>query len=317
MTRSGAAADHVGYFHETAFYGSDDEFVDIVRPFLRGGLEAGEPTVVACAPHNTALLQRSLDCSAIRFLPAGDHYARPGPTVRTYRALFAELAAAGADQIRVIGDVPHPGTGVEWDAWMRYEAAVNVAYDDFPIWGLCPYDTRTAPADVLADVARLHPHVATADGLHRHNGRCESPAAFLAGRPGQVPIDRHPDVECLGVGARAARVELTRRAASSLGEADLEDLGLVVSELVTNAERHGRPPVDVRAWLEPGRVTVTVTDTGPGPADPLAGWRAPEPSGVGGRGLWIAHHLCTDLAIDRRDGCTVTFTIGPPRAAVS
>ncbi len=316
MTRTGAAADHRGHFHESAFYGSDDEFVDIVRPFLRDGVEAGEPTVVACAPENTALLQRSLDCSGIRFLPGGQHYARPGPTIRAYRALFAELAAGGAAQIRVVGDVPHPGTGVEWDAWMRYEAAANVAYDDFPIWGLCPYDTRTAPAEVLADVARLHPHVATADGGHHPNDRCEAAATFLDGRPGRVPLGRAPDVERRGVTAREARAELTRLAAAAdLPDPDLEDLGLVVSEVVTNAHRHGRPPVDLRAWLEPGRVTVAVHDRGPGPADPLAGWRPPEPGGVGGRGLWIAHHLCTDLAIDRWDGCTVTFSVGPPRAA--
>ena len=73
MTRTGAAAGHTGYFHETAFYGSDDEFVDIVRPFLRDGLDAGEPTVVACAPENTAILRRSLDCTGIRFLPGGLH----------------------------------------------------------------------------------------------------------------------------------------------------------------------------------------------------------------------------------------------------
>ena len=48
--RSGAAAGHPGYFHETAFYGSDDEFVDIVAPFVRDGIAAGEPTVVACGP---------------------------------------------------------------------------------------------------------------------------------------------------------------------------------------------------------------------------------------------------------------------------
>ncbi|HEX6130915.1 MAG TPA: MEDS domain-containing protein, partial [Actinomycetota bacterium] len=55
--RSGAARGHAGYLHETAFYGSDDAFVDVVAPFLLGGVEAGEPTVVACRPAGTALLR--------------------------------------------------------------------------------------------------------------------------------------------------------------------------------------------------------------------------------------------------------------------
>ena len=49
------------------------------------------------------------------------------------------------------------------------EAAVNEAYAEFPIWGMCPYDTRITPPAVLADVAATHPHLADAHGGHRRN----------------------------------------------------------------------------------------------------------------------------------------------------
>jgi hypothetical protein len=39
--RTGAAAGHRGYFHETAFYSSDEEFLAIVVPFLEGS-DAGD-----------------------------------------------------------------------------------------------------------------------------------------------------------------------------------------------------------------------------------------------------------------------------------
>ena len=45
--RSGAAASYSGYFHEAAFYDSDDEFLAIVVPFLTEGVEAREPAMVA------------------------------------------------------------------------------------------------------------------------------------------------------------------------------------------------------------------------------------------------------------------------------
>ena len=57
-----------------------------------------------------------------------------------------------------------PTAPATWDWWCRYESAVNDAYDEFPLWGLCTYDTRTTPAAVLADVARTHPTFVTADG---------------------------------------------------------------------------------------------------------------------------------------------------------
>jgi hypothetical protein len=64
----------------------------------------------------------------------------------------------------VASEVPHPGVGAPWDGWARYEAAVNRAYAEFPLWGLCAYDTRITPGPVLDDVARTHPYFATADG---------------------------------------------------------------------------------------------------------------------------------------------------------
>lgn len=158
--RSGAAAGHRGYFHETAFYDSDDEFLALIVPFFTDGLAAGEPVVSAFAPANQQLVRDAFGPgTGICYLGGETQYLRPAGAIRRYRDLFAGYVAEGARQIRVAGDVPHPGTGASWDWWARYEATVNHAYDDFPVWGICPYDTRTAPEHVLADVRRTHPHV--------------------------------------------------------------------------------------------------------------------------------------------------------------
>ena len=179
--RSGAASGTEGYFHEAALYGSDDEFLAVVLPFLTDGVDAGEPTLVTLGEANSQLVRSALtNTRGISFMPGEMQYARPAASIRAYQELMAEHTRKGATQIRIVGDVPHPGVGVEWGWWARYEAAVNDAYDAYPVWGLCPYDARRTPTEVLADVTRTHPHLATVDGGHVINPDFVDPSGFLA-----------------------------------------------------------------------------------------------------------------------------------------
>jgi anti-sigma regulatory factor (Ser/Thr protein kinase) len=233
--------------------------------------------------------------TAIRFLPGADQYARPARAIREYQHLFTELVRDGAEQIRVVGDVPHPGTGGRWDEWVRYEAAVNRAYDSFPVWGMCPYDTRTAPADVLDDVWATHPHVATVDG-HLANPRYRDPAGVVRGRP-PAPLATGVPAGALAspTAADARRAARAAGQTAALDPVRLSDLVLIASELVTNAHVHGRSPVTMELWTTPGRVLLAVTDAGPGPDDPLAGLQDPGLT-PDGRGLWLTHQLADEVA---------------------
>jgi anti-sigma regulatory factor (Ser/Thr protein kinase) len=312
--RSGAAEGTTGFFHEAALYGSDEELLDVAGPFLQGGLDAGEPTVCAFADHNARLVRDAFgpDCGLL-FLPGADHYAQPATAIRGYQELFGRLAGEGAEQIRVVGDVPQPGTGGTWRDWARYEVVVNTAYEPLPIWGLCPYDTRTTPDMVLDDVLASHPRLSTADGRHLHNERFD-PQRVLERLPevGPDPLQtRTPDVVLLDpapVDARRATLAVATEV--GLTKSDLDTLLLVVTELVTNAIRHGDAPVVLELWTEPGRVVVAVTDRGSGPADPCAGLvRTEQPEG--GLGLWLAHQVCADVALHRHDhGFTARAAVG-------
>jgi anti-sigma regulatory factor (Ser/Thr protein kinase) len=299
--RSGAAAGHSGYFHETAFYSSDAELLGVVVPFLQDGIDAGEPVVVAFGPHNEKSLRAAMDTSKLTVVRADEQYLRPAVAIRKYRELLAEYTAGGAQQIRVVGDVPHPGVGEPWDWWARYEAAINHAYDDFPVWGLCPYDTRTAPEAVLEDVRRTHPRVATADGRHLHNDRYEDPAGFLPpwrDAPRPEPEPGRPFAELTDpTAALARRVTHEALVDTRLDPAHAEDFVMAVSEVVTNAFVHGRPPVVLRLWRGPGRAVATVTDRGAGPVDPFAGLTATTSTESAGLGLWIAHQVCRHVAM--------------------
>jgi len=90
------------------------------------------------------------------------------------------------------------------------------------------------------------------------------------------------------------------------------DLMLALDEVIANAQEHGRPPIEVTAWVD-GRLVVEVADVGPG-FDRGRVWRShpPPPLGHRGRGLWIIRQL-TDLVSIRSDegGTTVRMELSP------
>jgi anti-sigma regulatory factor (Ser/Thr protein kinase) len=300
-----------GFFHETAFYGADDEFLALVVPFLEDGLRAGEPTVVACAEENTALLRGALGDAPIMYLPGADQYSRPSEAISTYRDLFRDHTCGGATQMRVVGDVPHPGVGARWDWWARYEAAANQAYAEFPVWGLCPYDTRTTPAEVLADVVRTHPNIASPSGAPVAN------PGFLKGLPhsAQVPDvleQGSPLVELVDPTAGAVRAAVSAAIGRTrLSEDHTHDVVYAASEIVTNGLTYGVAPIRFRLWADERRVVVAVTDRGPGPSDPLAGLVPTTATKSAGLGLWILHRTCDYVSMGRDDeGFTVRASVG-------
>jgi len=90
----------------------------------------------------------------------------------------------------------------------------------------------------------------------------------------------------------------------------VERLLIVGGELATNAIRHGGGSGRMRLWRDGGVLRCQIIDHGPGLSDKTAGSRRPEPTALGGRGLWIVRQLCTDLSIESGpEGTVVTATI--------
>lgn len=74
------------------------------------------------------------------------------------------------------------------------------------------------------------------------------------------------------------------------------DAMLVVSELVTNALRHGSAPRQVELDLSPGKLRIAVGDAGAGRPQP----RRQVPGLEGGRGLVLLEALSEDWGTDAR-----------------
>jgi anti-sigma regulatory factor (Ser/Thr protein kinase) len=111
--------------------------------------------------------------------------------------------------------------------------------------------------------------------------------------------------------ATAARTEVTERLAAVLGRQVLEDARLLVTELITNALRHGAltpgDRVSVKASVDRGVVRLEVTDPG---RDGDVEMRQPGPRG-GGYGLFLVEQLAKRWGVDRREGTTVWCELAP------
>jgi anti-sigma regulatory factor (Ser/Thr protein kinase) len=302
--RTGAARGRAGHYHEAGFYSSDEEFHDLIVPFAEEGLAAGEPVIIGYDDRKNALLRSWLsDPAAVTFVGDKGLYATPARAIATYRGLFERHVGSGASQIRIAGDVPHPGNGGTFEGWDRYEAAVNAVWDEFPVWGLCLYDTSTAPAVVLDVVERTHPWIVSPSGQRRASDRYQGLSRFEALPVVPDPLERTtPTLELVDKPPAAARHAVAWIGRGQIDDAILDDLLIGVSEAVTNAVLYGRPPTTVRIWAAADSIVVSVHDRGRGPADPLAGL-VPGVSDIAkpGLGLWLIHQLGIDVTLNRGD----------------
>ncbi len=93
----------------------------------------------------------------------------------------------------------------------------------------------------------------------------------------------------------------------------IEDAQLLVTEIVTNAVRHGRPQIVVELRLEPPALGIAVADAGAHMPDRPAVMPV-DPAATGGRGLGIVDALATQWGVIPGDGAAgkiVWFDIYP------
>ena len=289
--------------HDALFFASDEELVAAVVPFLRDGLSAGEPVGIACSDRASHLLAAEiLPSPRIRVFNQQDVYRRPAAATSTWQQFIQDELAAGAPRVRVIGEVDFGNEPVDCGPWAHYETATNLLAGN-PAWHLCLYDTRRLPPEVL-DVGQLtHPHQRV--GTTRvPNPRHVDPVEYLRrdqhrpdpleATPPTLAVDHLRDADGVAGVRRAVRSAVNRIAPGSSGE----DFTIAVNEIVTNALRHGRPPIRLRLWATPRRSLCTVADSGSGIDNPLAGYvPAHADLSRGGMGLWLARQLCDQVQL--------------------
>jgi anti-sigma regulatory factor (Ser/Thr protein kinase) len=108
--------------------------------------------------------------------------------------------------------------------------------------------------------------------------------------------------------ARAARRLVEEELGEVLDAQRMADARLLVSEVVTNAIRHGDGdgPVTMTIGVAGGAVRVEVRDPGDGFVPPPA---QPDPQLPGGRGLMLVDMLSERWGVDPGDGTCVWFEL--------
>jgi PAS domain S-box-containing protein len=159
------------------------------------------------------------------------------------------------------------------------------------------------------DVEALCDHLLRATG---RDGRHSDDSALLAVWTGAA--ERRPDDDVhLHLAGHLSEVARARHLAVELAAAtgvDVDDAALLVTELATNALRHGGPGVDL--WLRPvdgGGLRVELVDGRPGA---LPGITVPDADAEGGRGLLLVSALARSWGSERLTaGKRVWFELGP------
>ena len=308
------------YRHDALFYEDRSDLVAVAAPFLLSGLEDGEAAVVATSAATAEVLRDAVNGDPrVHVLERGDVYRARTPTaITTFRRLADERSAEGARRVRVVGEVDFGPTERDWVEWQRYESVINKALADWPLWGLCVFDTQRLPEPLLESARRTHRSMLTPGGRSANPDFTE-PAEYLNALPIPAePLEATPPR--LWAFDVADFVGLRRAVAAELSSVDaprdvIEDYLLAVDEMTSNAARHGKPPVSLRLWVAEDRIVCRIDDQGPGFDDPFAGYGPAhgEDLSRGGMGLWLARQLCdhVDLSGDD-DGAHVRLTIRLP-----
>ncbi|WP_053846903.1 anti-sigma factor RsbA family regulatory protein [Streptomyces sp. NRRL B-24085] len=299
------------FVHPALFYRGEKEYLHGTVPFIRDGLEAGEPVAVAVPGTNLALLQAALgdDVAQVKFLDMTEAGRNPGRIIPRVLRAFADTHRQ--KRVRIIGEPIWAGrSAVEYPACVQHEALINPAFQGRDVTILCPYDADRLDEQALTDAHETHPVVisggrerpstayAPEDVVARYNQPLEQPETpeELVFQAGQLPTARQFAVE--------------RATGHGLSGIRLEDVALIVAELTTNSVVHGGGSGTLRMWAEDDHVVCEVRDHGR-LNDPLAGRRPPERDTLGGRGLLLVHTVADLVRIHTSpEGTAIRCYIG-------
>jgi AcrR family transcriptional regulator len=267
---------HARLLHEVLVYSSEEVFLARLVPFLRDGLDAGQPTIVALTPKNVALLREALgqDAARISFADAITHYRRPAHAIAEYRRrLDSELSRPDAELVRIVGELQFGRSAQEDAEWTRYESMINRGLAGYPAWIICAYDTRALPEQVVADAHCTHPVVSTSDTREASAGYIETdkfvePPFVREGERGDgnpfasLTVTKERDLdEVHRVVAGAAR-------AAGLAPTIVDDVTVAAGELVRDALRQGDGGASVQITRDGARWHCEVTDRDSGQTMP-------------------------------------------------
>jgi anti-sigma regulatory factor (Ser/Thr protein kinase) len=282
--------------HDALLYEGPEDFVARTVPFIRSGLAAGDPVMVAVTSGRTRGLREALaaDAERVRFVDMERLGRNPARIIPAWEDWVREERRPDR-LLRGIGEPIWAGRSAsELEECQLHESLLNVAFAASPGFHLvCPYDASALDPTVIHEARCSHP-VTLERGEQRASPQFR--AAADGRGAGDAPLPKPPaPAEILSFDRRTfheVRGVVARRGGDAgLDSSRTQDLVLAVHELAANSVRHGGGNGVLRAWLDEDAVVCEVRDRGQ-ITDPLAGRRTPDLEQLGGRGLWLANQTC-------------------------
>ncbi|MFK3985201.1 anti-sigma factor RsbA family regulatory protein [Micromonospora sp. NPDC050397] len=297
---------HQDFAHPAMFYANRDEYLAGTIPFIRAGLSAGEPVLVAVPEANLGLIRDALGADLGRVESQDMAVAGRNPGRIIPHVLLAFAAAHPDRRVRIVGEPIWAGRSeAEYPACAQHEALINAAFVGRRATILCPYDTGRLRQRWVEDAHRTHPvlrHGTTAWDSPDYGDPFTVAAGF------NLSLSRPPaHAETVTVELHAIwalrRLVTARGIAAGLAPDRVADLTLAVSELAANTVEHAGAAGTLAVWTDETELVCQLTDTGH-ITEPLAG-RIPAPvEQPGGRGLLLVNELCDLVRVHTRPGAT-------------
>jgi hypothetical protein len=298
---------HRGYRHEAAYYRGEQEFLDLVVPFIRDGVDAHQPVMVTLVPSRIEALRTELGRAArdVEFVEMSELGRNPARIIPAWRGFLDRHRSAGP--VRGVGEPIWAGRrAVEVQECQLHEALLNMAIAPVtPFWLLCPYDRSGLDAAVIEEAARSHP-VIVEPRIYRdsavYGGAHHAVELFGQALPAPAePVRRMVIDPSSGhdvsdwVRRWAAASGVPRRRAAGLAAA--------VRTVAQATESHTGRSQMVQLWQQGADLLCELHDPTPVP-DPMIGRRLPGQENTRGRALSAAHQACDLVQVRSNAGGT-------------
>jgi hypothetical protein len=250
MTTTDGLLQEGTFAHYALFYRGPGEYTRQVCSFVREGLSAAEPVLVAVPGRRLDLVRGALGEAAgqVSFADMtvlGRNPARIIPAIRRF------TDSRRRRRTRFVGEPVWAGRPAgEIAEATRHEALINAGLAAVPATVLCPYDASGLDAAVLDDARRTHPRIVQ-DGARRASAGYSGTAVAraIAGQPlPSPPAQARPTA--FGEQDLPAVREQVRRAAvrQGLSRDRAHDLVTGVHEVAANTVVHAGGTGILRIW---------------------------------------------------------------------
>lgn len=308
---------HRAYRHEALMYRGMDGFLEAVVPFVRDGIDRGQPVLVAVIGPRLEALRAALgvDADLVNFVDMADLGSNPARIIPAWREFVDLHCPVDPDHpdhrigipIRGVGEPVWAGRRhSEIEECQFHEALLNLAISpDTPLWLLCPYDADDLDVDVIDEAHRSHPAIVEPDsyrGSTTYGGAYHVGALFS----GALPPPAGPVRNLVVNGDDGHQVaDWVRRWAEASGMSG-QRAGRLATAIRTITQASVTQPGHsevLQLWQEGSALICQLHDPGH-LQDPMIGRRPDGQDSARGQALRLANQLC-DL-VQVRSGASGT-----------